>query len=116
MLVLARKPGQRLIIAGDIEVTILDIKGDLVKLGIEAPRHVSIYRHEVYEDICRANQAASAELPQTLAAVLDQIKEAPPSTVGSAAVLPRTAPVAATRALLLGKPQPTPTPDTPQQQ
>ena len=48
MLALTRKKGESLVINNNIEVTILEIRGDQIKLGISAPRDVSIYRKEVY--------------------------------------------------------------------
>ncbi|MBY0404515.1 MAG: carbon storage regulator CsrA [Cyanobacteria bacterium] len=56
MLVLTRKTGQKLIIANDIEVIILETKGDSVKIGINAPKSVLVYREEIYEEIKKANQ------------------------------------------------------------
>lgn len=58
MLVLSRKKGESIIIDGKIEVKIISIEGDLVKLGIEAPKSVAIYRQEVYKAIQEENQAA----------------------------------------------------------
>ena len=49
MLALTRKKGESLVINNNIEVTILEIRGDQIKLGISAPRDVSIYRKEVYK-------------------------------------------------------------------
>ena len=51
MLALTRKKGESLVINNNIEVTILEIRGDQIKLGISAPRDVSIYRKEVYLQI-----------------------------------------------------------------
>jgi carbon storage regulator len=61
MLVLTRKTGQKLIIANDIEITVLEIRGEAVKFGIQAPRHVTVYREEVYEEIRKANLQATRE-------------------------------------------------------
>jgi len=58
MLVLTRKKGQKLIINDDIEVTILETRGDTVKIGIKAPKSVSIFREELYEEIKKANEQA----------------------------------------------------------
>lgn len=55
MLVLTRKPGQKIIINDNIEVTILEAKGDSIRVGIEAPRDITIYRHEIYEEIKNEN-------------------------------------------------------------
>lgn len=51
MLVLSRKPGQRVCIGDDIEVTVLDIRGSRVRLGVNAPRHVPIDREEWHREI-----------------------------------------------------------------
>jgi carbon storage regulator len=51
MLVLTRKPGQSIMIGDGIEVQVLSVAGEKVRLGITAPREVGIFRHEVYERI-----------------------------------------------------------------
>lgn len=61
MLVLTRKPGQKLIIANDIEITILEIRGESVKIGIQAPKNIPVYREEVYDEIRKANQQAKEQ-------------------------------------------------------
>ena len=58
MLALTRKKGESLVINNNIEVTILEIRGDQIKLGISAPRDVSIYPKEVYLQIQEENKAA----------------------------------------------------------
>lgn len=58
MLALSRKKGEALVINNNIEVTILEIKGDQVKIGIAAPKEVPVYRKEVYLQIQEANKAA----------------------------------------------------------
>ena len=60
MLALSRKKNESIVINNDIEITILDIKGDQVKIGITAPKSVPVYRKEVYVQIQEANKAASA--------------------------------------------------------
>ena len=58
MLVLARKLNESIIIGDDIEVVIIDIKGDQVKLGIRAPKQVTVHRKEIYQEIQQENIAA----------------------------------------------------------
>ena len=58
MLALSRKKNEALVINNNVEVTILDIKGDQVKLGITAPKEVPIYRKEVYLQTQKANEDA----------------------------------------------------------
>ncbi|MCL6459840.1 MAG: carbon storage regulator CsrA [Gorillibacterium sp.] len=59
MLVLARKKGESIIIGDDIEIIVLETEGDTVRLGINAPRQVQIYRQEVYQAIKNSNKAAA---------------------------------------------------------
>jgi carbon storage regulator len=60
MLALTRKRGESLILNNDIEVTVLEIRGDQVKLGIKAPKQVPVYRKEVYLQIQKENEAAAS--------------------------------------------------------
>ena len=59
MLVLTRKSGEKITIGDDIVVTVLEIKGSQVKLGIEAPRSVQVYREELYQKLVESNRAAT---------------------------------------------------------
>ena len=59
MLALARKINQSIMIGSDIEITLLEIKGDQVKIGINAPKSVPIYRKEIYMQIQDENKKAS---------------------------------------------------------
>ncbi len=62
MLALARKINQSIMIGNDIEITLLEIKGDQVKIGISAPKSVSIYRKEIYAQIQEENRNAGKEV------------------------------------------------------
>jgi carbon storage regulator len=64
MLVLSRQRDESIIIGDNIVVTIVDVRGDKVKLGIEAPQDVSVHRREVYEAIQRENQLAGRLRPE----------------------------------------------------
>ncbi len=59
MLVLTRKINEKIIIGDNIEIVLVDIGKDQVKIGIEAPRSVKVHRWEVYEEIQRANREAA---------------------------------------------------------
>ena len=61
MLALSRKKDEAIVINNNVEITIIEIKGDQVQLGISAPKAVPIYRKEVYLQIQEANQAAANE-------------------------------------------------------
>lgn len=58
MLALSRKKNEAIVISNNVEVTILEIKGDQVKIGITAPKEVPVYRKEVYLQIQEANREA----------------------------------------------------------
>jgi len=58
MLVLTRKINEKIVISTDIVVTVLSIDRDQVKLGIEAPKDISVHREEVFEEIVRSNREA----------------------------------------------------------
>lgn len=61
MLALSRKKGEAIVINNDIEITVLEVKGEQVKLGIAAPKEVPVYRKEVYIQIQEANKEAMTE-------------------------------------------------------
>lgn len=69
MLALSRKKDEAIVINNDIEVTIIEVKGDQVKLGITAPKSVPVYRKEVYLQIQEANSAAANETAQAMEAL-----------------------------------------------
>ena len=59
MLVLTRRPNQSIMIGGDIVITVLEVRGDQVRLGIKAPRDVEVHRDEVWAELQQANRAAA---------------------------------------------------------
>lgn len=85
MLILARRIGESIMIGDHVEVSVVDIKGDQVKLGIQAPAQVKVYRREVYAAIQEENRAAAAAAPGTLPRIeglAPPKKEPPPPTGG----------------------------------
>lgn len=70
MLALTRKINQSIIIGNDIEITVLEIKGDQVKIGINAPKSIPVYRKEIYIQIQEANKEA-AESETSIATIKD---------------------------------------------
>ena len=62
MLVLTRRPGQLIQIGADIQVTIIEVRGDQVRIGINAPRDVPVHRQEIWDEICAENAALIAGL------------------------------------------------------
>ncbi len=67
MLALARKINESIIVNDNVEITVLEVKGDQVKLGIAAPKSIPIYRKEIYTQIQEANaKAADIKDPKAL--------------------------------------------------
>lgn len=60
MLVLARKHGQSIFVGDDIEITIVEVRGDVVRLGVNAPSTVPVYRKEIWDKIKAENEAAAS--------------------------------------------------------
>ena len=59
MLVLSRRPGESVMVGHDVVITVLEVRGDVVRVGIKAPREVQVHREEVYLELQKANQAAA---------------------------------------------------------
>lgn len=74
MLVLSRKKGESIIIQDHIEITVLAVEGDTVKIGISAPRHVDIFRQEVYLSIKEANKESVSPAAGNLNALMDHLR------------------------------------------
>ena len=62
MLILSRKIDQKIRIGDDISLTIIEVRGDQVKIGVEAPKNVKVFRQEVFEEIQSENKEAAREI------------------------------------------------------
>ena len=60
MLILSRRVNEKIVIGDDIVVSVVEVRGDQVKLGIDAPRHVKVFRQEVFDAIQEENKKAAA--------------------------------------------------------
>lgn len=77
MLVLSRKRDESIIIGDEIVITVVDIRGEQIKIGVTAPKDVSIHRHEIYEAIQEENKAASRSNLQNLSGLVKVLKAKP---------------------------------------
>ncbi len=74
MLVLARKVGQQIIIGEQIEVTVLEVRGEQVRLGINAPRSISVHRKELLEQVASENVQAAAVDRETMSKAMEAVE------------------------------------------
>lgn len=65
MLVLTRRSGESIVIGTDVVVTVLEVRGDQVRIGIDAPRSVQVHREEVFNQVVAENRAAVASAPKS---------------------------------------------------
>lgn len=79
MLVLSRQKDETIMIGDNIQITVVDIRGDKVRLGIVAPIEVSVHRKEVYDAIQRENRAAAQLKPQDVPELSVQQRTPPPA-------------------------------------
>lgn len=72
MLVLSRQRDETIMIGDDVEITVVDIRGDKVRLGITAPRSIKVHRKEVYDAIKRENELAAKLRPRDVSEAIEQ--------------------------------------------
>ncbi|NMB41464.1 MAG: carbon storage regulator CsrA [Firmicutes bacterium] len=72
MLVLTRRRGESIVLGDDIEISVLEVNGDAVRIGIEAPREVPIYRREIYEAI-RAENISAARAAEKMKKIIKKM-------------------------------------------
>jgi|SRR5690606_26099628 carbon storage regulator len=84
MLVLSRQRDETIMIGDEIEITVVDIRGDKVRLGITAPTRIAVHRKEVYEAIKRENQQASRMAQDHIGSIGKSISPGPARTRVSA--------------------------------
>jgi carbon storage regulator len=65
MLILTRRVGETVMIGDDVTITVLGVKGNQVRVGINAPKHVAVHREEIYERIKREQQSEEVEKPKS---------------------------------------------------
>lgn len=71
MLALTRKPGERIVIGDKVIITIMEVKGENIRLAIDAPKEIKIYRGEIYDDIVAENKQAAVPV---LLSEIDMLK------------------------------------------
>jgi carbon storage regulator len=82
MLVLTRRPGESVVIGTDIVVTVLEVRGEQIRLGIDAPRSVAVHREEIYRQVISENVAAVASVDRDAALLRRRIPGGTPARPG----------------------------------
>ena len=77
MLVLSRRVGESIMIGPDVVVTVLEVRPDLVRIGIDAPRDVEVHREEVFVEVQQANRSAASPAPQDVEALAAGMRDDP---------------------------------------
>jgi carbon storage regulator len=74
VLVLTRHPGESVMVGDDVVITVLEVRGDVVRVGIEAPRSIRVHREEVYRELQRANLEAASPSDTAVEALSRMLK------------------------------------------
>ena len=75
MLVLSRRVGESIVVGDDVTVTVLEVRGDVVRIGIEAPRSVAVHREELLRELEAANKEAVSPGDDAVAALAETVKK-----------------------------------------
>ena len=75
MLVLSRRVGESVAIGDDVIVTVLDVRGDVVRVGIDAPRSVAVHRAELREQLQSSNQQAASPSEESVRSLSEALKD-----------------------------------------
>ncbi len=70
MLVLTRKAGESIVIGNEVVITVLEVRGGQIRLGVDAPRNLAVHRAEIYQQVMEENQAASIDAAEAVPEIL----------------------------------------------
>jgi carbon storage regulator len=77
MLVLSRRAGERVVLGEDITITVIEVRGDVVRVGIDAPRSVQVHRGELLEQLTASNREAASPDDTVVASLRDELRTRP---------------------------------------
>jgi len=75
MLVLTRRPGESVMVGEDVVVTVLEVRGEVIRLGIKAPRSIQVHREEVFRELQAANRAAASPADAAVQALAHMLRK-----------------------------------------
>lgn len=79
MLILTRRVGENVVIGDDIVISVIEVRGDAVRIGIQAPRSVTVHREEVYRELQEANERAALSSDAAVEAVVSELDSGDPT-------------------------------------
>jgi len=79
MLVLTRKAGESVMIGDDVVITVLEARGDVIRIGIQAPRDVQVHREEVYQELQKVNREAASSTDDAVRALTELLDRPAPA-------------------------------------
>lgn len=74
MLVLSRRVGESVVVGDDVTITVLEVRGDVVRVGIDAPRSVSVHRAELLQELAVTNQEAASPSQDAVASLAEALR------------------------------------------
>ena len=77
MLVLSRRPGESVVLGDDITITVLEVRGDVIRIGIDAPRSVRVHRAELLEQLESSNREAASPSEDAVASLSQALRRRP---------------------------------------
>lgn len=75
MLVLSRRVGDSLVVGEEITLTVLEVRGDVVRVGIDAPRHIKVHRAELLEELASSNRASASPDDEAVSSLADALRQ-----------------------------------------
>lgn len=74
MLILTRRAGENVVVGDDIVISVIEVRGDAVRIGIQAPRSLSVHREEVWLELQKANSKAASPSDEAVGATLERLR------------------------------------------
>jgi len=75
MLVLSRRVGESVVVGDDVTITVLDVRGDVIRIGIDAPRSVSVHRAELLQELADSNQESASPSQDAVASLTEALRQ-----------------------------------------
>ena len=75
MLVLSRRAGESIVIGDDVTITVLEVRSDVIRIGIDAPRSIAVHRAELLVELERSNREAASPSPESVTSLTEELRQ-----------------------------------------